>query len=409
MIFRKPCTWLIILFSVFNLCYIKKGKFTKNLIIPVLIIASPFLLELFLFWNNDSFKMGFKSLEKSVSLLIFPLFILGNHQRIDYIRIIKNYSIITTCTVFLLLFRFALLYPELMHKYLNGIDLWETGYRFARSFGMHAPALNMHLAFVSVINLYLVFYSFQKKKTIFSKISYVLVFVVSFFLILVVNTRMALFDALVGFGFVFYYEIVKKYNYRKVLGTLAILMILVMSVFVLYIQKNPYMKTKYYTVTFAHMDKVGKLDEIKNPEVEVFNSLVTRISIWKSALTLSLNNLPFGAGAADGKPELFKYYRQTHQKFLSKYDFPVHNQYIDSFLKFGILGVMVVMLYVLNLFYLGYTSKNAIIIAFFFIFFTSNITDDYLIRFDGIAFSGFWGSVFTAYYLLKNRTIIDRS
>jgi hypothetical protein len=33
-----------------------------------------------------------------------------------------------------------------------------------------------------------------------------------------------------------------------------------------FIQNNP-LRKKYSTVTFAHMDKVGKLDEIKNPEI----------------------------------------------------------------------------------------------------------------------------------------------
>jgi hypothetical protein len=55
-------------------------------------------------------------------------------------------------------------------------------------------------------------------------------------------------------------------------------------------KNNPYMKEKYSTVTFAYMDKVGKLDEIENPEAKVFNLL--RVSIWKSAWELSLDHLP---------------------------------------------------------------------------------------------------------------------
>jgi hypothetical protein len=39
------------------------------------------------------------------------------------------------------------------------------------------------------------------------------------------------------------------------------------------------MKEKYSTVTFAYMDKVGKLDEIENPEAKVFNSFVTRVHL----------------------------------------------------------------------------------------------------------------------------------
>jgi O-antigen ligase len=173
-----------------------------------------------------------------------------------------------------------------------------------------------------------------------------------------------------------------------------------------FVQKDPYMKQKYSSVSFAYMDKVGKLDEIDHPETKVFNSLVTRVSIWKSAWELSLKNLPFGVGASDGKPELNKYYKETNQKFLAKYEFPTHNQFLDFLLKFGILGPLVVMLYIFTIAYLGYDLKNALILSFFLIFFTSNLMDDFLLRFDGIAFSGFWFSVFGSFWLQK-RLIVN--
>lgn len=167
------------------------------------------------------------------------------------------------------------------------------------------------------------------------------------------------------------------------------------------------MKEKYTSTTFAYMDKVGKLDEIDHPEYTVFNAFVTRVSVWKSAWELSVKNLPFGVGASDSKPELNKYFAETNQHFLAKYEFPTHNQFLDFLLKFGILGPLVVLLYIFTIGYLGYDLKNAIIFSFFFIFFTSNLTDDFLLRFDGIAFSGFWFSVFGSYWL-QNKIIHDK-
>jgi O-antigen ligase len=407
MIFRKPCTWLIVSFVIFNLFFFKKLEYSKKNLTLITIIASPFLLETFLFWNNDSYLLGIKSLEKSISLIIFPLFIIGNFQRIQFNKICRVYAISTTYIILFFFFRFLFFSPELISKYLKRIDLWEMGYQFTNSFGIHAPALNMHLAFVSIINLYFIIYSFQKKEKIIFSILNIITFAFSFFLILFVNTRLALFNALFGFGLIFFYEIIKKYNFRIVIGTLVVLSISLTSIFYVYVQKNPYMKEKYYKVTFAHMDKVGKLDEIENPEAEVYNSFVTRLSIWKSAWELSLNNLPFGVGASDGKPELFKYYRQTNQKFLAEYDFPTHNQYIDYFLKFGILGIVIIFMFFYNLAYLGFSTKSPIIISFFFLFFLSNITDDYLIRFDGIAFCGLWISIFGCYWLQRKRLSVN--
>ncbi|WP_236672972.1 O-antigen ligase family protein [Flavobacterium tagetis] len=372
-------------------------------------IASPFLLELLMFWNNDSFTKGLKAIEKSMSLIVFPLFIIGNFQYVDFLKLTKTYTIATTLILLLFFVRFNLFYPELMQKYLNGIHLWEMGYQFADSIGIHAPALNMHLAFVCVCAFYFVFNTFRQQKKLKTKTFWIIIFLLSFFFVLFVNTRMALGNIFAGFLIVLFLEIKAKFNIKRLVIIAIPLLVLLFGILFLFVQKDPYMKEKYSTVTFAHMDKVGKLDEIDHPEIKVFNSLVTRVSIWKSAWELSLKNLPFGVGASDGKPELNKYYKETNQQFLAKYEFPTHNQFLDFLLKFGILGPLVVVLYIFTIGYLGYDLKNALIFSFFLIFLTSNLVDDFLLRFDGIAFSGFWLSVFGSYWIQKKLLIVNRN
>ncbi|WP_237421286.1 O-antigen ligase [Flavobacterium sp. HBTb2-11-1] len=369
-------------------------------------IASPVILELLLFWNNDSLAKGLKAIEKSTSLVIFPLFIIGNFQRINFLKLVQTYVCGTTLILLFFFIRFNVLYPELMHKYLNGIHLWEMGYQFGNSVGIHAPALNMHLAFVTVSAFYFVIKSFKDHEESKFKAIRIIVFILSFFFVLFVNTRMALVNVFIGFLIVLFYA-VKQSNFKKIALKGLPLLVLLIAVLFLFVQKDPYMKEKYSSVSFAYMDKVGKLDEIDHPEVKVFNSLVTRVSIWKSAWELSVKNLPFGVGASDGKNELNKYYAATNQKFLAKYEFPTHNQFLDFLLKFGILGPLVVLFYISIIGYLGFNLKNPIIISFFVIFFTSNLMDDFLLRFDGIAFSGFWLSIFSSYWMQQKSALIN--
>ncbi|KRD11355.1 hypothetical protein ASE21_06505 [Flavobacterium sp. Root901] len=408
MIFRKPCSLLIILFAVFNLIFYRKLKYSKTSLILMACVASPLLLELLMFWNNDSFSKGLKALEKSTSLLVFPLFIIGNFQRVKFLKLVRIYVFATTLILFFLFIRFNVLFPELMSKYLNGIHLWEMGYQFSNSFGIHAPALNMHLAFVSVSAFYFMFNNFREKENLKTKIFWIIVFLFSFFFVLFVNTRMALGNIFIGYLIILFLEIKSKFNVKKLFLITTPILVVLFGILFLFIQKDPYMKEKYSTVSFSYMDKVGKLDEIDHPEVKVFNSLVTRLSIWKSAWELSVKNLPFGVGASDGKPELNKYYAVTNQKFLAKYEFPTHNQFLDFLLKFGILGPIVVVLYIFAIGYLGYDLKNGIILSFFLIFFTSNLVDDFLLRFDGIAFSGFWFSIFGSYWMQQKLLVINR-
>ena len=399
LIFRKLCTVFLIVFVVFNLQFLKKTKISKSQLPIILLVAAPFLMEMLFFWNNDSYAMGLKSLEKSVSLLFFPIFIIGNYQRIQFIKILKAYCITTTLIMTFFFVRFIVLDPEHFYKYLNGNDLWEMGYVFSESIGIHAPALNMHLAFVAFCNLYFLFDASKINYSKWSKTRDLLVFILSFFFVLYVNTRMALLATLISFLIVVYFQISKSYSSKVIFKRTIISLVLIASVLFLFIQKNPYMKEKYSTQIFSNMDKIGKLDEIDHPEIAVYSSFVTRVSIWKSAWELSLKNLPFGVGASDGKPELVKYFKETNQVFLAEYEFPTHNQFLDFLLKFGILGPIVALFYIGFIAYLGIKAKSAVIISFFFLFFTSNLTDDFLLRFDGIVFSGLWISIFASYWL----------
>lgn len=405
LLFRKPCTGLIIAFSIFNFSFFKKIQMPRKSWVLAGIIASPFLLELLFFWNNDFLAQGLKSIEKTLALLLFPLFILGNYQRISFQKLVLYYVNATTLFMLFFLIRFVLFFPELSAKYWHGIHLWEMGYVFANSIGMHAPALNMHLAFVSIAALYLLIQNKSMQKGKWAFFCAALIFALSFFFVLLVNTRMALLNVLLGYFLIGLSVILEKFNFKKFLFNAVVIVGVVCGIAFLFVQKNPYMKEKYGSVTFAYMDKIGKLDEIDHPEIKVFNSLVTRVSIWKSAWELSLQHLPFGVGASDGKPELVKYYKQTHQYFLAEYAFPTHNQFLDYLLKFGVLGPLVVLIYIGAIGYLGIDLKNALIFSFFFLFFTSNLTDDFLLRFDGITFSGFWFSIFGSLWLQQKNTV----
>ena len=70
---------------------------------------------------------------------------------------------------------------------------------------------------------------------------------------------------------------------------------------------------------------------------------------------------------------------------------------IRFLLKFGLMGLFASILYILTIGYLGIKSRHPIPLIFCALFFVSNITDDFLISYSGIAFSGFWFSIFANY------------
>lgn len=161
--FRAFCTILIIVFALYSAWHYKYLQWPKNGLKYGLWLSIPMVLEIIFFWNNSTVSVGLKSMEKSISFIIFPLFILGSYKHFSFNLIANYYRYLGSFILIALLIRFAIISPELINKYLNGIHLWEMGYVFSNSFKNHAPAVNMHVAFITIINSYFFIKDFKKE------------------------------------------------------------------------------------------------------------------------------------------------------------------------------------------------------------------------------------------------------
>lgn len=407
--FIKPATVAVLAFVLLNLVFLKKIRFSKTTIFHSILISAPFFLHVIFIFNNDSLSEGIKHTEKYLSMLIFPILIVGQRISFSLKTVINVYSILFTTILFTAFTLHFLSNYGLFEQYLNGMLVWQMGYKFAASLGSHAPALNMHVAFLLVINVYLMLKDILSKANKLQLFCRFALLFTSLSILFVLNTRVAFFNASLGVLIITFVKLKSTIPTKKLtLYVLGIFLVFATAT-TIFTYKFPYMIKKYTEVTFKHMDKVGKLDDLKNPEAEVFNSLVTRVSIWSSTLNAAKDHLLFGVGASDGKPALFQNYKDTNQKFLAKHRFPVHNQYLDFLLKFGILGLIVAFGYMFNILWIAKLTKSPIAFFFFFLFLTSNLTDDFLIRFDGIVFSAFWVSLFVSRrnIINSNKSLLD--
>ena len=401
LVFRKLSTILIILFLLY-LVFNRKHFFKSNptqIKLYIAIISIPLLLEVLFLFMNDNLMEGYKSLEKSITSVLIPIAFLFNYKLFDPEKTLKRYAILTLTLLLIFLFGFIVFRNDYFIKYLNGIHLWEMGYEFSNFIGIHAPALNMYVSFISIYFLYTFIteakeHKFSKKTALFF-----LFFIIAFCFLLIINTRIALFTFLINLIILFFtFDIQRKFK----IILFSISFGLSLSLFVLFAYQFPYTIEKYTTQITGNLDKIGKLDEIPNPETTVYSSLVTRISIWKSAVALGNKSFFTGHGSSDAKTELTKYYGETNQQFLKKYGLITHNQFLNYYLKFGILGFMGCLIYLCYPLYIYIQTKKSIVLFFFVNFFISNLTDDYLNKFDGIVYSAIWYSIFT-YYLIQKK------
>jgi O-antigen ligase len=276
--------------------------------------------------------------------------------------------------------------------------MWQMGYHFANTIGIHAPALNMHLAFVSICNFYFSISILKINKNFVLKILHILLFLLSFILLLIINTRIALLASFIGYFLVIFFLYFKNKNFHHFIKTISIFIFIISIILIVFIKNNHFMEQKYNRMIFDKFEMIGNLDQIERPEVEIYSSLVTRLTIWKSTIDLANDHILYGVGSSNSRKELINYYKKSNQKFLLKHQLPVHNQYLDFLLRFGVLGAFGALVYIGFIGYIGLKSENVIVLAFFILFLLCNLTDDFLIRFDGIVFSGFWISVFTGHY-----------
>lgn len=396
---RKTATIVIIVFFVFSLINYKHyyNNDLKKVLKLGLIINIPILLECFFFWNNDSAYLGMKSLEKSTACLLLPFLIIPHFEYINTFKILKKYALYTVFILIISLVLFAYFEPSYFRKYLNGIHLWQMGYTFSDDFiGIHAPALNMYISFISIYILYLIINEFSQNNFSKKAIKLFGLFLVFFFFLLLINTRIALLTFVLNAIVLFIYS---RIAIKKKIIIIIICLVSLCIVTKIFIDKFPYTLDKYTVHLFNDMDKVGKLDEIDHPEIYAYTSLVTRISIWKSSYEVGKKNFLFGVGSSDAQKELINHYRETDQRFLAKYGFITHNQFLNFFIKYGIIGLLCCFIYIFYPLYLSIKTKNIIIFCFFLNFFISNLTDDYLNKFDGLVYTALWYSLFTCYYL----------
>ena len=196
------------------------------------------------------------------------------------------------------------------------------GYAFSNFLGTHAPRFNMHASFLSFVNLYLVTNTVLSKNKDSSLFVRVFCLASSLFVMLIINTRIAIAVFAVGsISYVAYTFFVKRLAAKKIFLISAILGI----ISIIFLLTFPYTLEKFQKKTFNQMDMIGKLDLIDQPEEKIYNSLVTRLTVWSVVLDMSIKKPITGYGYTNCYVLLFKEYKDSNQRFLLKYKFKVHN------------------------------------------------------------------------------------
>ncbi len=115
-----------------------------------------------------------------------------------------------------------------------------------------------------------------------------------------------------------------------------------------------------------------------------------RLYIWKSAFEVTKESPLFGFGTGDVTNELVKKYKKNNNKNLEKRKLNSHNEFIETQLRLGLLGIAFLLFIFIAGGYLAYKNRNYFLLFFFIITVINFFFETMLNRLAGVIFWSFF-------------------
>ncbi len=360
---------------------------------------SVFLLILFFFLDTkEKIKLKLEAIKKNETVLLYVLFFLAQLIGVFYS---ENYDLAIKRTLVMLplLFLPAILYTEQLEtKTYNKLLLFLKYaiplvfiYYLIRHCFIDGRTLNTFVHFtikekIKVSQFYLIFILLLpiiealkklKNKQSLLKNSIVLLLTLGVFLLLGNKTSLV-FLSFLSFGFI--------YNLWRVNKTHAIISLVAVGVLTIAVVQVPIVKNRV-NVFLKTTDFNMKTIITKNSFTHTKNTVEHRILIDYLAIKEIVGSFPFGVGTGDYQEVLNKQYKAVNFKAgLKGTGFNTHNQYLSEFLKTGVLGGVLFILLLLNLW-----RKPKKVMGFYVLLFFSLgcLVESYLVRQHGVVILAF--------------------
>ncbi|MFY0603972.1 MAG: O-antigen ligase family protein [Flavobacteriaceae bacterium] len=128
------------------------------------------------------------------------------------------------------------------------------------------------------------------------------------------------------------------------------------------------------------------------------NTLELRLIKWYCAYQIIKEHIVFGVGTGDYKDELNKQYREVEFKKGMVYGYNTHSQYIEEFIKFGIIGGVYFVFFIGYVLYSAYRKKNILLFLMSLTFALFLVIESVLVRQHGVVFFCFFIPILYIYH-----------
>ncbi len=337
----------------------------KKMTLPFLLISSPFWLSLIkLLYTIDDVSLTVKLLIQNIPFLIFPLVIFSTITPKSILEETLKYFSISVII--------ASLFGLMKSIYLKIANLGNFFYytNFSKVLDKHTT----YFALFVLISISYFFYDIIKLKRIKSIYS---VFAILFLLLMLylLSSRISIVTLAIIL-IIFSYQVKSQINLYNRIALFSISVLLIAGFFM--------------SPNFQKRNAAASEFGIQTPKIE------TRLVHWKAVLNTFKNELILlGNKNGDVYKKLYKEYKKIGFESGYKNKYNSHNQYLESWLHFGLFGTLLLILTLLFCIKILRKSKSMmglIIVSCFCIFM---ITESILVRHSGIVlFSGLISLIF---------------
>jgi len=328
-----------VLISILILRWLLSGQFLR---LPQAVIASRhratilmfavlYLIHLIGMINTNNIRSGLFDLEVKASLFIFPLiFVTLDPRTLEEKWMIRVWlAFIGGCLSSLLfgLGRSFWLWQEsgdIMHFFYTGLS-------YSHHPSYLALYLNLAIALITIILV-------EHRSTLTRAVRLFLILLLALFMVFIVllSSKAGILGLVITLVISMMYLIIRqKLMVEGILGFL-----LSITFLLLMLNAFPYSVLRLKTasaVMEAH-------DEVKKDDTE---GTAERILIWKAGLKLAWEHFLTGAGTGDVKDVLMAEYEKNGMKAASEQRLNAHNQYLQTTIALGVIGLLILILILL--------------------------------------------------------------
>ncbi len=335
---------------------------------------------------TDNVTDGFNLIQRSLSLLLFPLIFLFVKEDASTVRKLFDFLLLGLIISFFVNFSFAI---------YNSFSFIQEEFSFEISIENFTSFLD------ALINGWNYFIGDEFSKLINpSYLSLYILLVLSYYLKKNIDTKLRLLIVIILFLYLYLLASIAAYMMLIIMSLLLIfsisntskrhLMILMFLLGLIVFLNNPRVFEFY-----------SKVRDLGSPiEYDNSTSEKARLLSWDASIRLIKEAPLLGYGIGDANDVLIKKYKELGYTYNYENEYNAHNQFLQIFLQTGVLGFIVLVMIFILLAIRMRRSRNEF--SVFLILFISLMFESMLVRFNGIVFFSI-----VIPLLLKKRSILS--